>query len=224
MVLKRLAIVVGLSAFLVAFDFARHPVLAHPHVWIDMTTKVLFDKDGRVRGLGIHWVFDPFYSLLLSLRVKELAKTEGKVAHATFVKNMVSRIKRHGYFTEATANKKRLDFASHANTSAGQIKDGKEKGRFWVRFDLKLKEAVDPKSKTFTYAVYDPTYYIEILHRERKPAYTLVGIAKDVCHAFLIKPKPDAGAQMLAASLDRTESAGDALGQLFAEKVTLQCK
>ena len=54
MVVKRLAIIVGLGALLVAFDFGRHPVLAHPHVWIDMTTKVLFDKDGRVRGLGIH--------------------------------------------------------------------------------------------------------------------------------------------------------------------------
>jgi ABC-type uncharacterized transport system substrate-binding protein len=224
MLLKRLAIIAGLAGLLVALDFSRHPALAHPHVWIDMTTKVLFDKDGRVRGLGIHWVFDPFYSLFLGLRVKELAKTEGKAAHATFVKNMVSRIKRHGYFTEATADKKRLDFASHENTSAGQIKNGKEKGRFWVRFELKLKEAVDPKSKTFTYAVYDPTYYIEILHRERKPAYTMAGIAKDVCQAFLIKPKPDAAAQTFAASLDKTESAGDGLGQLFAEKVTLQCR
>lgn len=224
MVLKRLTIIVGLAALLFALEFAPRPAAAHPHVWIDMTTKVLFDKDGRVRALGIYWVFDPFYSSFLDLRVKELAKKGDKVAHATFAKNMASRIKEHGYFTEATADKKRLDFAGHGKTEAGQIKGGKEEGRFWVRFELTLKEPVDPKRQTFTYAVYDPTYYIEILHREKSPAHTLVGIAKDVCQAYLIKPKPDAGAQTLAASLDKTESAGDTLGQLFAEKVTLQCK
>ncbi len=224
MVLRRLAIIAGLASLFLVFDLARHTALAHPHVWIDMTTKVLFDKNGRVRGLGIHWVFDPFYSMFLSLRVKELAKTKGKAAHATFVRNMVGRIKRHGYFTEATADKKRLDFAGSGNTSAGQIKDGKEKGLFWVRFELNLKEPVDPKSKTFTYAVYDPTYYIEILHRERKPAYTMDGVSKDVCKAILIKPKPDAAAVTFAASLDKTESAGDGLGQLFAEKVILHCR
>ncbi len=218
--LKRLFAIAGLAALLLS----PLSVVAHPHVWIDMTTKVLFDQKGHVRGLEVHWLFDPFYSAFLDLRVKELEKAGNKNAYASFAKNMAGRIKEHGYFTEATADKVRLDFKSFSNTEAGKLTEGKDTERFWVRFQLNLEKPVDPKQKNFTYAVYDPTYYIEILHREKKPAFTMVGIQEGRCWGHLIKPRPDAEAKTLAASLDKTESAGDTLGRLFAEKVSLQCK
>ncbi|MDA0656883.1 MAG: DUF1007 family protein [Proteobacteria bacterium] len=203
--------------------FAPSSATAHPHVWIDMTTQLLFDKNGFVRGMGIAWVFDPFYSASLHLRVKEIEKTGGKDPYGTFAKNMVGRIKEHGYFTEVTADTKRLAFSRHGATRAGGVAEGKDKGRFWVHFELILEKAVDPKRQNFVYAVYDPTFYIEILHREKRPAFTMEGIKEGVCRGRLIKPNPDAEAKTIAASLDKTQSAGNTLGRLFAERVSLQC-
>lgn len=196
---------------------------AHPHVWIDMTTKLLFDKNGHIRAMEIHWLFDPFYSAHLGLSVREIEKAGNKNAYATFAGEMAGRLQKHDYFTEATADGKRLRFARHRNASAGKIDTGKEQGRFWTRFTVELEKPVDPKRQKFVYAVYDPTYYIEMLHAEKKPAFTLAGGNTNKCYGKLIKPNPDAEARTFAASLDKTQSGGNDLGRLFAEKVALLC-
>ena len=72
------------------------------------------------------------------------------------------------------------------------------------------------------YAIYDPTYYIEMVHAETDQAITLVN-APGGCRAAMKQPNPDPEQIMLAASLDRTQSAGDGLGRFFAEDVSLTC-
>lgn len=216
----RWIVIAGLAALL----FSPTGLLAHPHVWIDMTTKLLFDKNGHVEAMEIHWLFDPFYSAHLAISVREIEKAGNRNAYAEFARGMADRLKKHGYFTEATADGKRLAFARHRGTAAGAIQAGKEKGRFWTQLTVEFEKPVDPKRQKFVYAVYDPTYYIEILHAEKKPAFTLVGLEKNFCFGDLIKPNPDAEARTFAASLDKTQSGGNDLGRLFAEKVALQCK
>ena len=83
---------------------------------------------------------------------------------------------------------------------------------------------IDPKNQKFVYSVYDPTYYIEILHVEKEPAFELVGIKGDSCVGNLISANPDEEMRTFAASLDKTQSGGNQLGKLFAEKIVLQCK
>ncbi|HAA92715.1 MAG: hypothetical protein CMM48_13470 [Rhodospirillaceae bacterium] len=220
MKLTRWIAIVGLAALL----FAPVGAFAHPHVWIDMSTKLLFDKNGHVRALEIYWLFDPFYSAHLGLSIRQIEKAGKKNAHRTFAGEMAGRLRKHSYFTEATADGKRLRFARHLDASSGKIDSGKNQGRFWTRFTIEFEKPVNPKRQNFVYAVYDPTYYIEILHVEKKPAFTLAGIAPNQCLGRLIKPNPDAEARMFAAALDKTQSGGNDLGRLFAEKVALQCK
>ena len=81
---------------------------------------------------------------------------------------------------------------------------------------------LDPTVSPVDYMVFDPTYYIEMLHAEGGGAIQLSGAGAD-CKYVLTPPNPDPNAVGLAASLDKTQSAGNELGQLFAERVTIRC-
>ena len=96
--------------------------------------------------------------------------------------------------------------------------------RLWLRFEVPLIEPVDPHSGRLTFAVYDPTYYIEILHLEGEPvAFSRAGAPMRASDASL---RP-ARALRLSRSPPRstvTQSAGDGLGELFAETVVVECR
>lgn len=36
--------------------------IAHPHVWIDMRSDVVFNEDGLITGLNLSWSFDDGYT------------------------------------------------------------------------------------------------------------------------------------------------------------------
>jgi ABC-type uncharacterized transport system substrate-binding protein len=38
------------------------PAAAHPHVWIDMSSDVVFDDTGMVAAINIEWTFDDGYA------------------------------------------------------------------------------------------------------------------------------------------------------------------
>lgn len=50
---------IGLAA---AALFCAPDAQAHPHAWIDMKVRLLFDKDGKLTKLTQEWLFDDFYS------------------------------------------------------------------------------------------------------------------------------------------------------------------
>ena len=58
----RLRVAVSLLAFFAVLAIAPHAARAHPHAWIDVKVKVLFDEKGRIYGLEETWVFDPLYT------------------------------------------------------------------------------------------------------------------------------------------------------------------
>jgi ABC-type uncharacterized transport system substrate-binding protein len=50
----------GLAAALVVGGSL--PAAAHPHVWVDVASQILFDEQGRIVGVRHHWRFDEFFS------------------------------------------------------------------------------------------------------------------------------------------------------------------
>ena len=95
--------------------------------------------------------------------------------------------------------------------------------RLKMSFYLSFKESIDPREWPLKYAIYDPTYYIEMLHVETDDAIRLADAPTDCTHR-LIEPAPSMENVMLAQALDRTQTAGDGLGALFAETVEIRCK
>ena len=53
-----------IAVLLVTLWVAATPLkaVAHPHAWIDLRSKILFDDDGRMTGLELEWLFGDFYS------------------------------------------------------------------------------------------------------------------------------------------------------------------
>ena len=42
--------------------FVGSEVQAHPHVWIDMQSDVVFTDDGLIKGVDLEWTFDDAYT------------------------------------------------------------------------------------------------------------------------------------------------------------------
>jgi len=121
------------------------------------------------------------------------------------------------YFTSAWIGDEKLGLGTVTDVSGRLAGD-----RYEMSFVVPLSAPVSLRETPMTYAVYDPTYYVELLHAESSDAIRLEGAPED-CAYTLTPPDPDPEMVTFAASLGRTESAGDGLGILFAERVSLQC-
>jgi ABC-type uncharacterized transport system substrate-binding protein len=101
---------------------------------------------------------------------------------------------------------------------------GVKNNRLWMEFDVPLSTPVEPTGKAISYAVNDPTYYIEILHHNKEPAISMAHAPKDACSAELVPPTPPEDMNLLASSLDKGENADFSLGDYFAEWVHVTCE
>ncbi len=212
---KRLLSALGIFAAMVLINPSGH---AHPHVWIDMRTAVLFDDAGNIEALQVHWKFDELYSLFL---IEELGGESGELTPAqlsSLAQQNIENLKSHSYFTFIEVAGEQPDYGD-----VTQFESTVKNGRITLDFIVPLEKSVDPLMQAFSYAVYDPQYYISFLHVTNTPV-VLEPDARPDCRYAIKEPNPDFETVSLANSLDKTESAGDGLGVLFAEQVSVVCE
>lgn len=194
------------------------PLSAHPHSWIDIKVSVLFDGDGRVAALKEIWLFDEVYTAFILEGVKrptdEILK---KIADRIMV-----NLTPYSYFTHPADGKNNAIKPGGVEDVGAILHDKK---RFELDFTVRLAEPA--AADGFSYSIYDPTYYIEMLHAEGGGAVRLEQ-APPSCAYRLIKPNPSMEAVLRASSLDSAASApamdgADGLGALFAERIVLKC-
>jgi len=191
-------------------------VQAHPHAWIDLRSKVLLDETGKVRALQLDWIFDDYYTVAIADEVDVSNQVSDEFWNEIAGRNLAN-LAAYNYFTVIKADGAPLELGDVSNYEGG-LRDG----RMWMRFEVPLKEPVDPTSKALSFAIYDPTYYIEIVHLEGD-VVTFEGEGGDRCLGEIVQPNPTFDQVSLAASLDQDESGGDGLGELFAETVVMRC-
>jgi ABC-type uncharacterized transport system substrate-binding protein len=191
---------------------------AHPHAWIDVKVKVLFDDKGRLYALEETWIFDPLYTAFSLDGVKRNGNgsPDQKAVDALMLENM-KNIKEYDYLTEVL-----IDGAKAKFSGTRDVKGTEKDKRLQLIFTLLLETPAGAAKSPVEYAIFDPTFYIEMLHAEGGGAIELSG-ADAACRHRLTPPNPTPDAVGLAASLDRTQSAGDGIGKLFAERVTIRC-
>ncbi len=201
---------------LVVLALATGHVRAHPHGWIDVRTEVLADARGRMTGLRQAWLFDELYSafVLDEFEAEGLSREDGL---ARLLDDDVTALAPFDYFTRVE-----VDGAVRDLGAARAYANGVAAGRIWLRFELPLAEPVDPATANVRYAVFDPTYFIEILHRGDAPVALAEPLA-DRCEVAVIAPDPPAEIVSFAAMLDRNAEADDGLGAHFAEWIELAC-
>ncbi len=191
--------------------------IAHPHTWIDVTVEVVFEQ-GKAVGLRETWLFDDYYTAYATEGMDEDGdgQPDARRLRALLEENM-SNLAEYTYFTQVTRGGNDVAFAEVAEMSSRMAGT-----RLEMSFLLPLATPLDVGGPGMVYGIFDPTYYIEMLHAETRDAIRLTG-APAGCSTKLDKPKPTAEATSLAASLDRLQSAGDTLGAIFAERVTIRC-
>ncbi len=86
------------------------PALAHPHVWVSVESKVLFEN-GAVTGLRLRWIFDEFYT---NMAIDGLDTNNDGIYSRTelaeLAKVNIEGLGQLGYYTHAKLASQRLSF------------------------------------------------------------------------------------------------------------------
>ena len=190
---------------------------AHPHAWIDLRVSLLFDGDGDVKALRQEWAFDPTYShLLLEDLAVDQPDLDLDAALGLMTERMLGNLREYGYFTEIELGERRLEPATARNGSL----DLRQR-RLHLQFELPLEAARPDATRPLNYRIYDPTYWIEILHDAEDVIHLAGG---DGCTARIQPAQPDPWLVAYATTLDRDQRAPiEDLGRRFAEVVSVQC-
>lgn len=186
---------------------------AHPHAWIDLRSAIVMSASGRVVAIEQEWLFDPLYTSLITD-----ARGTAPAALQAEASAIVERLREHRYFTEI-----RIDGERVTPGRVQEFEGGLQSGRYRLRFVVPLETRPDPTRQTLSYAVFDPTYYIEILHLE-KDIIEFRGSKAGSCLGRIVPPSPSMEAIIRARAVDVDARPDDSLGALFAEQVTIRCR
>ncbi|WP_017941520.1 MULTISPECIES: DUF1007 family protein [unclassified Thioalkalivibrio] len=192
--------------------------LAHPHAWIDLRVGLVFNDAGELVRMEQSWRIDPTYShMLLQDLTGELdggTDIDAALEHAA--ERMRENLAGHDYFTELSLGDQRLDVPP-----AREARLTLEDRRLHLRFELPLADLDIVAGDAFTYRVFDPEYWIEILH---DPDDIVFVQNQSGCEVAIAKPRPDPQLIRYAATLERQDrSPVDNLGRHFAETAALEC-
>jgi ABC-type uncharacterized transport system substrate-binding protein len=204
---------VGLFALMTV---ASLPAAAHPHAWIDLHSEVMLGDHGDMEGVRLYWVFDEWYTTYIA---SEFAKSDtlSEEFLTSLAAQNLANLAEYDYFTKVLVDGEQASVAKVTKFDTGLLNE-----RLWLRFEVPLVDPVDPRKRKVSYKVYDPTYYIEILHVEDNPV-TFKGKGAEQCSAKVVDANPTFESVALASALDVTQTGGDNLGELFAQTVEVSC-
>ena len=210
------AFLIGL-ALTAGVALSAREAVAHPHVWIDLRTTVEMDDQGRVSAIEQEWLFDPIYTAYV-LGGLDPQSDEARKALDDLLAESMSNLREYDYFMRVRADGERLTLDDARRYTAEMRGD-----RMLYRFTVPLGEPRNPRGHDLDVAVFDPTYYIEMLHLEGD-VVAFQGGKTSGCSGRIIQPAPDMNAIALAQALDKNATADDTLGAQFAETVIITCK
>lgn len=195
--------------------------LAHPHGWIDLRMRLAVDDRGRLTGLEQAWRLDPFYSLVL---LEELGQAEEGLEAGLDRLGLEIRdnLAPQGYFTEMALEGDAVAFGEVEEYTVRE-----RDGRIEFRFRLPLAEPLPLAGSRLRYRVFDPTYYLEVVHEaeDDAPAADALVVSGELdCETRILAPSPDPERVAEAARLDATDEAEPGLGRHFAETGEVTCR
>ncbi|MDH3703366.1 MAG: DUF1007 family protein [Alphaproteobacteria bacterium] len=152
------------------------PLRAHPHVFIDGVTDVVFEN-GKIIGVRQHWTFDNVFSLLLiedfdANKNRKFDKPEIEALR----KGAFAAVREFGYFTHI-----RLDGKKIAVDRVSEFTASFAKGRISYSFFVPFAKPVDPKTTKVDLGTYDDTFYVSVTYDAIDPI-RLAGAGSSGCH------------------------------------------
>jgi ABC-type uncharacterized transport system substrate-binding protein len=213
-------ILLFVAAALAAVAMLGTTAFAHPHVWVTVKSELVYAPDGSISGVRQAWTFDDMFSAFALQGIESKKKGEfTREELASLAEVNVTSLKEYEYFTYATANGKKLEFA---DPLTGYYLDFDQKEAvLTLHFMLPLKHPL--KAKNLTVAVYDPEFFIDFSLAEKDPA-KLVG-APAPCKLTVGKAQEMNAAlaqqfsQLAAGQRDPTLT----MGAEYADKLLVKC-
>ena len=178
---------------------------------------MILDGEGRAVAIEQHWLFDEFYTLFVLEGLKP-SRDDRASQLTNLARTNLENLRPYGYFTEVRSGSHKVKTGIVTEFDM-ELRDG----RLWLRFVLPFDRPLDPKTDHLVFSIFDPTYYIEMLHL-KDDIVTFRGTGAQACSGRVIAPNPTTEAVMLAAALDKDAKATDTLGALFAETVEVECR
>lgn len=133
------------------------PAVAHPHIFIDAKTKIIFNDAGEVIGIENSWTFDEAFSAWqtaeLDVNGDGITSTEEM---ADLAKENINGLAEYGFYTYAGEGSATLPLASTNNARFVY-----ENGRSTFTFRVEPPNPYRIKG-SFEVAIYDPEYYVAI--------------------------------------------------------------
>ena len=202
---------------LVALLAAVGAAHAHPHVWVTMTSELVYAPDGTVTGVRHAWAFDDMFSAFATQGIE--TKQKGVFTRedlAPLAQVNVDSLKDFDYFTYAKADGKKTEFDGPTDYWLDYKNEV-----LTLHFTLPFKGPV--KAQRLDLEVYDPTYFVDFAMAEKDPV-KLVN-APGQCKLTVVRPTDSSVAsnapinEQFFNSLD----AGSNFGAQFANKISVAC-
>jgi ABC-type uncharacterized transport system substrate-binding protein len=212
--LHRLSGIAALCVLVVTTGAAN----AHPHIWVTMTSDLVYAPDGAITGIRHHWTFDDMYSAFATQGIE--GKTKGEFTRAELAplaQENVSSLKDFDYFTFVKNNGRKIELKGPVD----YFLDYDPKATvLTLHFTLPLKTPLHTKVANID--VYDPEYFIDFEYAKSHPV-TLVG-APAACKLSVVRPADTAakGQQLSEEFFNSLTTAAD-WGAQFANKITVNC-
>jgi ABC-type uncharacterized transport system substrate-binding protein len=200
-----------------AFLLTPSTALSHPHEWIEMKVEVLFGESGQVTGFRHDWLMDEFFS---AYAVADLPERNGMPTARgleLLAEGMLGNISEIDYFMRLAQE--------GATPKPGAYTDEDltfENGQLRMTFETAVNGALPVQEAPLTYKIYDPEFYIEMIHIEGNEPVSLTDAAA-ACGWELNPPEENQALAAFASTLGPDQSPGMELGSFFAEEVTIKC-
>lgn len=202
------------------FNGYQNPASAHPHNWIALESNFVVDSQNRLIAIEERWEFDDFFSrITLADLIGEFG--DEKIGLQMVAARYTKDLKPYQYFSKLKVDEKPIHLAKPNLSELMHIeRDGASVLVLKMRF--KFNDPIELKNLTLTWQVYDPTYYIAMVHNKTKDI-TVVGPNASQCTKQLIEPNPSPEMVRYAQSLDRNQDSFEGLGTHFHQKIHIQC-
>lgn len=203
---------------------ASTPAMAHPHVWIEMRSDVVFNNQGQIQGLNVIWTFDDGYTQMALDGLD--ANGDGVYSQSEIeplTKENIASLKDYDFFTTLRFNGEKQ--AIGEVTEFGQIWSN---DKLQLHFQVPLKSPLDPTKGEFVAKVYDPDFFIAIDYVKDDPV-TVIGNMPKGCE-LVLKPVPTDAEIEATRSMLSTKGAdwkpenNEDFGAIFAQPVAIACK
>ena len=195
------------------------PASAHPHVWITMTSEVVYAPDGTVTAIRHAWTFDYMFSTFATQGLD--SKQKGVFTRdelAPLAKVNVESLKEYDFFTYAKADGKKAEFVEPTDYYL-EYKDQ----FLTLHFVLPLNAPL--KAKSLDVQIFDSSYFVDFSFDEKsKTPATLVG-APQQCRVTVGRPQEmDAKlAQQLSQLPPEARNATPLIGAEYSNRLSIRC-